>query len=183
MQAMERVPDDVTSAVSAKCRDDAANADAIECSTTDLNRNVPVETSDDSKVAAEGALADDTDVAVAVVDCVACNDDATCADATECNTPACNLDSHADASSDTGEFDNVKASSVAARTNNLLNVDRQSHAPEEYIGEVDNNKTAPKHLQWKTAITRNKRRLLAGTPGRSPALKKAAAGNILGEKS
>lgn len=43
---------------------------------------------------------------------------------------------------------------------------------EEYSSGTVNERIAPSHLEWKMAITRSKRKLLAGSSGTSPAIKK-----------
>lgn len=49
------------------------------------------------------------------------------------------------------------------------NAERESA---EHVNQADG---VPKHLEWKRAITRSKRKLLTCTPGQSPLLKKPAA--------
>lgn len=167
--------------VSAKCRDDA---DAMEVNTTSFDMGVQAETSNGTTSVAEGVCDDVTGTEAAAIVSVTCTDGAASVGATDCNTSACNSDSHEKAVSGAMEIGNVKANPVPVRVTGQPGVNHEGHISEEcYSGEVDKAKTASNHLQWKTAITRSKRKLLVGTPGRSPCLKKSATEKILDEKS
>lgn len=75
----------------------------------------------------------------------------------------------------------VQRTNVAAPTEiSKPDVEWADTAMDEFASQADNGranaKDHPNHLEWKRAITRSKRKLMAVTPGTSPLIKKALNG-------
>lgn len=57
----------------------------------------------------------------------------------------------------------------------LPDVEQTKATVRDSAGHVNKAIDTPKHLEWKRAITRSKRKLMTSTPGQSPQIKKSAA--------